>query len=567
VLIVLAIVAPLVWGKEATTGNPQLIAQLPTSEHPFGTDSGGRDVLARTLVATQLSLLMAVIATLIGVIIGIVVGSLPTVTGRRVARFVTAAVNTAIAFPALLITIFLSVIFGLGSFGATIAVGIGIAPTYARLASTLSASVSGRDFVAAAQVLGVSRTGILFKHVIPNIRQPLIVAASVTMAQALVLFASLSFLGLGVQPPDFDWGRLLNEGVSRIFSNPLSAVVPGIAVMAAGLCFSLVGEVLARAFGVQSRGLGRLPAVPKLTPATPEPLDDADDAVLSVQGLSVRVPEGNAWKTAVHDVSFTVRAGESVGIVGESGSGKSLTCLSVAGLVQEPLLVTADSVVFDGTELTAGGRIPERQRSRKVIRQLGTRLAMVFQDPMSSLNPAMHVGTQVAEIGHLHGGLSRSSSLQRAIDRLRDVRIPEPERRARQFPHEFSGGMRQRAMIAMGLMGEPALIVADEPTTALDVTVQQEVLSLLARVREDHGSALLLVSHDIAVVTGMCSRIIVMYRGRIVEQISTEDLIAGRAQHPYTKALLAAVPAMDSEPGTPLATIPEDADFSQEEAR
>lgn len=556
---VLMVVAPMVWGEQAITGNPQLISKPPLEGHPFGTDAGGRDILARTLVATQRSVIMALIATAAGVVLGIVLGCLPAVTGLRFGRAVTALVNTAVAFPALLLTIFLSVIFGLGTVGATIAVSIAIAPTYARLASTLSASIAGRDFIAAAKVLGVSRLGILFKHIIPNIREPLIVAASVTAAQTLIVFASLSFLGLGVQPPEFDWGRLLNEGIGRIYVSPAPALAPGIAVVLVGLCFSLVGETLARALGVQSRGWGRLPALPK--PTTEAAPTASANAVLEVRGLSVGVPDGEQWRYPVRDVSLTIAPGEIVGIVGESGSGKSLTCLAAAGLIQDPLLVTADSIAFEGTELTVGGQMPERPASRKIARLLGTRLAMVFQDPMSSLNPALTVGAQVAEIGQLHNGLNRRAARQRAVDRLTAVRIPDAQRRAKQYPHEFSGGMRQRAMIAMGLMAAPTLIIADEPTTALDVTVQREVFALLARIRAEHDSAVLLVSHDMAVITGMCSRVMVMYQGQIVEQIATTDLLAGRAQHPYTRALLAAVPTMDSVRGTPLATIPEDAVF------
>jgi peptide/nickel transport system permease protein len=264
----------------------------------------------------------------------------------------------------------------------------------------------------------------------------------------------------------------------------------------------------------------------------------------------------------VAGVSFDIAPGEIVGLVGESGSGKSLTCLAVAALLENPLLVTADRVSFDGSELTQHGRVPSKLRSASLAKQLGTRLALVFQDPSTSLNPALRIGSQVAEIGVLHEGLSKADAARRAIDKLRAVMISDPERRAKQYPHEFSGGMRQRTMIAMGLTGSPALIIADEPTTALDVTVQREVLGLLRDVNREEGAAVLLVSHDIAVVTGLCSRVMVMYRGHIVEDLAVSDLVAGRAAHPYTRALLAAVPDMDATPGAPFVTIPEGSDFA-----
>jgi peptide/nickel transport system permease protein len=247
----------------------------------------------------------------------------------------------------------------------------------------------------------------------------------------------------------------------------------------------------------------------------------------------------------VRGVSFGVGAGEAVGVVGESGSGKSLTALSVARLVEEPGRVDARRLAFCGEDLLDGTH----------DELLGTSLAVVFQDPMTSFNPTMRIGAQLAEVGRHHQGLSRKAALSRAVDRLRAVRVREPERRAHQYPFEFSGGMRQRAMIGMGLMGSPRLIIADEPTTALDVTVQSQVLALLQDVRREEGAALLLISHDVSVVSDVCDRVLVMYAGRIVEDLPTADL-RDRARHPYTRALVAAVPDMTTDLDAPLATIP-----------
>jgi len=228
-------------------------------------------------------------------------------------------------------------------------------------------------------------------------------------------------------------------------------------------------------------------------------------------------------------VSFTVAPGERVGLVGESGSGKSLTALAVAGLIEPPGVVT--------------GTI----RSGEA--------AMVFQDPMTSLNPALRVGTQLAEVARVHGRLARRAAWERAVTRLDDVHIAAAAKVVRQYPHELSGGMRQRAMIAMGLMGSPRVIIADEPTTALDVTVQKQILDLLREVSDRTGAAILLISHDLAVVAQLCSRVLVMYAGIIVEDLTVERLLAGPA-HPYTRALLASVPDMSADRSQPLATIP-----------
>jgi peptide/nickel transport system permease protein len=257
-------------------------------------------------------------------------------------------------------------------------------------------------------------------------------------------------------------------------------------------------------------------------------------------------PEGPV--SPVRGVSLAVRAGEIVGIVGESGSGKSLTALAIAQLVPAPGEVDAERLRLGGRELRA-------LSESELRRLLGTSLAMVFQDPAASLNPALRIGRQLAEVAEVHGGASRGEAMQMAVDRLRTVRIPAPEQRARRFPHELSGGMRQRAMIAMGLMGSPRLIVADEPTSALDVTVQQQILRLLRRVSDETGAALIFISHDMAVVAELCGRVLVMYAGRVVEDVDVATLLTAPA-HPYTRALLASVPEMATDRERPLATIP-----------
>lgn len=570
ILIAATILGPIIWGAQSTVTDVTQLSAKPSAAHPFGTDAAGRDVFARVMTATRLSVVMALAATAIGVTLGIVVGFLPSVLPRPAAAFIVSGTGIALAFPSLLLAIVLSISVGASSLGAVLAIGFAMIPFFARLAQTMSASIAGRDFVSAARILGVPRWRILVRHILPNVREPLIVNASIGAGGSLIAFAGLSFLGLGVQAPETDWGRMLNEGLAKIYVNPATALAPGAAVIFAGVVFTLLGETLSRAFGIDSLGSRRQTS--KAPGSTVDatgtaPLDASSDAVLSVRDLHVAAPSGDGWTHPVAGVDFDIAPGEIVGLVGESGSGKSLTCLAVAALLEDPLVVTAGRVRFDGSELTRRGVVPGRASTRALAKQLGTRLAMVFQDPSTSLNPALRIGPQVAEIGLLHEGLDRREAAERAIGRLADVRISDPERRAKQYPHEFSGGMRQRAMIAMGLMGEPALIIADEPTTALDVTVQREVLNLLHAVNRETGAAVLLVSHDIAVVTGLCTRVMVMYRGRMVEDLNVDALLAGEAQHPYTRALLEAVPDFDAEPGTPFATIPEGTDFQTDSAQ
>jgi oligopeptide/dipeptide ABC transporter ATP-binding protein len=545
-VLVLAVIAPMLWSAAAGRTDIGAMLQGPSAQHWAGTDNLGRDILSRVLVATRLSVELALLATGIAVVTGLLLGTAGVLVGRRAGRLVAAVVNIAVAFPGLLLALFFAVIFGVGAQGAVLAIGFAGAPGFARLAQTMVASVEQRDYVAAARIAGVGRVRILLRHVLPNIAEPLIVNAAIGAGGALLAFASLSFLGLGVQPPGYDWGRLLGDGLTGIYEQPIAALAPGVAVILAGLAFNLFGEALAKGIGLTTT-LGRVP-LGKAT-GRPEPVDpEADDAVLDVADLVVTLPGHRAPIQPVRGIGFRIGRGEAVGVVGESGSGKSLTALAVTRLISEPGRVEATRLRFLGTDLLTGAAGTHR-------RLLGTSLAMVFQDPMTSLNPARRIGGQLAEVAREHGGLSRGAALALAIDRLRAVRVPAAARRARQYPHEFSGGMRQRAMIGMGLMGRPALIVADEPTTALDVTVQRQVLDLLESIRRADAVALLLISHDVAVVRQVCDRVLVMYAGRIVEDVPAAELGTG-ARHPYTRALVAAVPDMRADVDLPLASIP-----------
>ncbi len=546
-VLVLAVVAPLMWSDQASAIDTEHLLEGTSSQHWLGTDSLGRDIFYRVLVASRTSIVLALLATALGVFAGLLLGTAPVLLGRRFGRLTTALVNIAVAFPGLLLALFFAVIFGVGAKGAVLAIGLAGAPAFARLTQTLVAGIAERDFVAAARIAGVGRFRILLRHILPNIAEPLVVNATIGAGGVLLAFAGLSFLGLGVQPPAYDWGRLMGESLNGIYVHPAAALAPGVAVVIAGLAFNLFGEAVAKGLGVPVVHGPRVRVpVPEAVPAAP--IDD--EAVLVVKDLRVSFP---GPITPVRGVSFTIHKGEIVGVVGESGSGKSLTALAVAGLIESPGQVSASELSFLGAPLL--GRLADRASAATRRRLLGTSFAMVFQDPMTSFNPTKRIGVQLAEGAREHQGLSRRQAMARAVDRLRAVRVPAAERRARQYPHEFSGGMRQRAMIGMGLMGAPALIVADEPTTALDVTVQRQVLRLLETIRETDEVAVLLISHDITVVAQVCDRVLVMYAGRIVEDLATSDLASG-ARHPYTRALLAAVPDLDTPLDEPLAVIP-----------
>jgi peptide/nickel transport system permease protein len=548
-IIVLAIAAPILWSDDAARLDILAASQGASHAHPLGTDALGRDILYRMLVATRLSVTLALLAAGLGALIGIPLGAMPTLVGGRVGRLVTGFINLSVAFPTLLVAIFVAAVVGVGARGAVAGIGIAIAPYFARLSQTLSSSVAGSDYLAAARMLGVRRVRLLRRHILPNVAEPLLITGTVAVGDALLALAGLSFLGLGVQPPQYDWGRMLSEGLDRIYVTPIVALGPAIAITLGALSFVLFGEVLAKAAaggGAPTWKRSELRAVPP--PAEAAAGDGGAipvPEVLAVEDLTVSFPGGSV---PVRAVSLEVAPGEIVGIVGESGSGKTLTAMAIADLLPAAAQRTA-------ARFTLFGQDPRTLGDSDRRRLLGRSLAVVYQDPMSALNPALRVGRQLAEVSEVHDGLSKAAATQRAVDRLGSVRIANPTARVRQYPHEFSGGMRQRAVIAMGLMSEPKLIIADEPTTALDVTVQQQILQLLREVSTSGGSAAILISHDVAVVSQLCRRVLVMYAGRIVEELDVATLVVGPA-HPYTAALVASVPTMKSDRTQPLASIP-----------
>jgi peptide/nickel transport system ATP-binding protein len=270
------------------------------------------------------------------------------------------------------------------------------------------------------------------------------------------------------------------------------------------------------------------------------------NSLLQIRNLSIHFPTRQGRVAAVRDASFTINSGEVLGLVGESGSGKSVTALAVMRLLP-PVAAVSGEILLDGQNLLELPAEPMRQLR-------GARLAMIFQEPMTALNPVMRIGDQVAEAAVVHAKIGKSDAYRRAIAALREVALPDADRRARDYPHQLSGGMRQRVMIAMALVNRPQLLIADEPTTALDVTIQAQILDLLADLRTKFALAMLFISHDLAVVSQVAHRVAVMYAGSIVE-LGQAKQIFSHAFHPYTRGLLRAAPDLRSNRNQPLPTI------------
>jgi oligopeptide/dipeptide ABC transporter ATP-binding protein len=543
-MLFLVIAGPTIWGDAATRIDVSA-ARLPSSgAHPFGTDNAGRDIMARMLSSARLSLGLAVVTALLGAAVGIPLGAVVGVLGPRLRRLLGEAINVLLAFPAILVALFVTAILGPGITSVVIALAVATAPAFARLSQTLAASLASADFIAAARIAGFSRRRILFRHILPNVAEPLVLTTALGMAGTLLAFAALSFLGLGIQPPDYDWGRVLNDGLLRVYDSPLSALGPGAIIVVAGMAFNLIGDTLAR-FAAAGEPSGRRRDTrqseqSRSSAATAPPTRPAGD-VLHVRGLRVEFD----GISVVDGVDLDISCGERVALVGESGSGKTLTALAAALLAPPAAQVETNEHTFLGVPLT----------KRTAAAVLGTGMAFVFQDPLSSWNPALKVGTQMVEGAMTHQDITRGEARSRAESLLTSVRVTSPRRRLAQYPFELSGGMRQRAMIATGLMTGPSLMIADEPTTALDVTVQRQVLNVLRESTAARETALLLISHDLGVVAELCDRVLVMYAGRIVEDAPLSHLLTHQ-EHPYTAALLATMPALDTDLDAPLPAIP-----------
>ena len=576
-LLVLAVVGPMIWGHPATVTDLNVPYQVHSPEHPLGTDSLGRDVLARTLSATRLTLVLGLSAAAISAVVGFGIGTAVAALGPRARGIGRRAIESSLSFPPILLALFLVAIIGAGARGAVIAIGLGAAPGFARLAENFATSVGSREFIASAKATGVGRVRLMQRYLLPNMAEPLVLAGLAYVAGAIIDISGLDFLGLGVQPPAYDWGTLLTTGVQSIYVTPFAAIAPAFMIMLTGTSLVYFGEALSRALNprlwvtgprrdrrAERARAGRAGKAGLAGPAAARPAPAAGAADLApvvgdatvadavvVENLRITLPSGGGPRALVDGVSFRLRAGEVLGIVGESGSGKTLTSLAIGQLLPHPLRTTATRIELGGIELTT---LPPG----RLARVLGTGLAMIFQDPMSSMNPASRAGSQLTDGVRRHRGLSRSEASAEAVQRLGEVRIGDARRALRRYPHQFSGGMQQRIMIAMGLMARPRVLIADEPTTALDVTVQAQVLEVLRDINASEGTAIILISHNLGVINQLCDRVLVMYAGRVVEEGDRERLLAD-PQHPYTKALLASVPVLPGTvlPGTVLpGTVP-----------
>ncbi|QKZ21671.1 dipeptide/oligopeptide/nickel ABC transporter permease/ATP-binding protein [Streptomyces chartreusis] len=554
VVVVVALFAPLLAPHDPLDQQPPVDGTgHPSADHWMGQDSLGRDILSRLMYGARWSLAIGLGATLLALVVGALIGAVAATSRKAVDETLMRCLDVVMAFPGIALAAVLVAVFGGGITVLICAIAFLFTPPVARVVRANVLDQYGEDYVTAERVIGARTPHIVIKHVAINCAAPVLVFCTVQVAEAIVFEASLSFIGAGVRPPDPSWGSVIADGKNMVLTGGWWATVfPGLLMLVTVLCLNILSEGVSDAWAAPSArevdvkeqhdhlqapepGSGEVLQLPGLTEAAARlrsrarPLPGGRLPVLAVENLAIGFEGRHNGVDIVDGISFEVQPGEVLGLVGESGCGKSLTALAVMGLEPKGARVRGH-VRFNQRQL-----VGEPMRVRRKL--LGHEMAMIYQDALSSLNPAMTIRSQLKQVVRRGG--------RRGPHELLTLVGLDPERTLRSYPHELSGGQRQRVLIAMALSRDPKLIVADEPTTALDVTVQAQIMELLLRLRQELGFALILVSHDLALISDVTDRVVVMYGGQIVETGVTADLVEAPAHH-YTRGLLGSVLSLES---------------------
>ena len=541
--------------------------QAPSAEHWFGTTVGGTDVLSRVIYGARTAVMVILLAVVLSGIVGVPLGLVSGYLGGWIDRVLVLVMDALYSFPSLLLAIVVSIVLSggnSGAFGGIMAAAISITvvfiPQYFRLIRNATIAVKVEPYVDAARVVGARTPRILTKHIFSNVTSSLPVIATLNASEAILTLAGLGFLGFGIEPSAAaEWGYDLNKALPDASSGIWwTGVFPGTAIVLIVLGSTLIGESLNDILNPLLRTRGGVTTADEKeietefaelveaegsdAPAAAPTEPDAERrvATLSLRDLTVDFSTDAGTVHAVRGISFDVAPGEVVAVVGESGSGKSVSSRAMLGLLPPTAAVTGSAKLRDDELLG---------KSANELRPIrGDEVSMVFQEPSTALNPVYTVGWQIIEGLRAHSDMNKNAARARAIELLDLVGLPDPEHRVDYYPHQLSGGQKQRVVIAMAISCDPDVIIADEPTTALDVTVQAAILELLLELRDRLGTAIILITHNMGVVADMADRVVVMYRGTIVEEAPAQQLFA-TPRHPYTKLLLDAVPHLGQENG------------------
>jgi peptide/nickel transport system permease protein len=543
-IVLAAVFAP--WLAPYGPNDANLLHPLagPSAQHLLGTDQLGRDILSRLLWGARPTLLYAIEPLLVTIVAGVPLGLIAGYFGGWTDRTVMWLVDLGLSVPALVVLLIVLSVFQNDFWVALLFFGLLTCPPLVRFIRASAIAVRKEPFIDAALVAGRSHGYIIRRHVLPRIRGAVLVQVTLLSAGGILLLAGLGYLGYGPQPPTPTWGNMVAEAQQVLEQSPWLLIASGGITGLTVLCLGLVGDAVRDVFVEAWAGAPAVREKARREKARRErkggggvthPRYEDKRAVLrtarslvTVRDLTVTFRRHGADVAVVDGVSFDIEAGQTLALVGESGCGKTTVGRAILGLAG----VAGGTVTFDGREVTS-------LRGDELRAFRGAAIGYVSQEPMSALDPSFRVGAQLAEAVRAHEKLPKG----RVVELLEMVRLPDPARVARMYPHELSGGMAQRVCIARALAARPRLLIADEPTTALDVTVQAGILDLLATLRDETGMAILLVSHDWGVVARLCERALVMYAGQVIEQAPLADLVRSPS-HPYTKALLACRPEL-----------------------
>jgi peptide/nickel transport system permease protein len=552
IVIAACVLAPVL--ANYPESNQELTSALaaPSHAHYLGVNQNGQDIYTELLYGGQISLLGVLQGLIVLGAIGITLGLIAGYFGGIVDLVISRTVDLLMAIPPIIVILAVLAIFT-GMLSAMVTFGILLSAGLIRVVRGVTLTTRNETYIEAARVSGLGRLSIIARHVLPRLVGPIIVQMSLFAGILLGVQTGIAFLGLGVVPPAPSWGGMVSDASQAILLAPWMIIPSGAVIALTIIAFVLLGDAARDAMaepwsddaparaGRTRSGTVTPVAAAAVAEADSDTSQEAADAVLSVRGLTVAFDDRGSQRLVVNNASFDLRAGEIVGLVGESGSGKTVSCLSMLQLLPGTGRVVSGEALFAGKDLLTLPEDPMR-----AIR--GRAIGYISQEPLSSLDPSFTIKTQLREVMRCHRAAKTPVTMDEMIEALTRAGLRDPEKVLRSYPHELSGGMAQRVCIALALAGNPDILIADEPTTALDVTVQAAILDLLRSLRASRRLSVIFVTHNLAVVADLCDRAIVMQHGRIVEQSQVTEMFR-QPTHEYTRALLDATPNLLGAPG------------------